>query len=152
MMDFDLLTTGDLRIVNGDIVMIEGLDEVRQRVLFRMRTQLGEWDFDTTLGLDYFGEILKNDPDLALIQTRILTLVATTPGVLQVRDLDVSLDAPSRTMRVAYTFIVDPAFLTDAERANLGLEPLAGPSVSEAVVLDVDSGELNLLLEPAGPI
>ncbi len=151
MKDLDILTTGDVRIVNGDFVFVEGLDAVRQRVLIRLRTQRGEWAFDNTLGLDYLGEIFRKDADIDLIRSRVLALVASTPGVLQVRFVDVVADNAARTLSMTFVFLVDPDALTDSERADLGLEAV-GAEVSDTAVLDVDSGELNFLLGPAGPI
>lgn len=151
MKDLDILTTGDVRIVNGDFVFVEGIDAVRQRVLIRLRTQLGEWAFDNTLGLDYLGEVFRKDADVGLIRSRVLALVAGTPGVLQVRFVDVTADNAARTLSITFVFLVDPDVLTDSERAALGLEP-TGPVVEDTAVLDVDSGELNFLLGPAGPI
>lgn len=151
MMDLDILNTNDIRLVNGDLVFIRGLDAVRQRVLIRLRTQRGEWAYDNTLGLDYLGEVFRKNPDLGLIRARVLALIATTPGVLQVKFISVTVDPATRTLRMSWAFLVDPAFLTDAERSALGLDALAAP-VEDSALLDVDSGELNFLLDSIGSL
>jgi hypothetical protein len=150
-MDVNILNSGDLELVNGDLVFVRGLDAVRQRVLIRLRTQRGEWAYDTTSGLDYLGEVLRKDADLALIRARILALVGSTPGVLQVRFIDVTVDNATRTLRASFVYLVSPDYLTDAERSALGLEAVAS-EVSDSLAVDLDSGELNLILGPAGPI
>ncbi len=149
MTDFDILTTGDLDLVNGDIRLIQGLDQVRQRIEVRLQTQRGEWDFDSLLGLDYLGEILIMNPDLGLVRSRVLELVASTPGVLQVSNIETTLE--DRVLTIRFVFLVDPDFLTDDERADLGLEENQAAVVDDSAALDLDSGELNFFLTPVGP-
>ena len=140
MKDLNIITTGDLELTNGDLVFVDGLDQVRQRVLVRLRTQRGEWAFDETLGLDYLGEVFRKDADTGLIRSRVLAIVATTPGVSQVRFVDVATNNRERTLSITYAFLVDPEYLSDSERAALGLEP-TGPVVEDTAVLDVSTSE-----------
>lgn len=142
LIDLDILTTGDLELDNGDLVFVRGLDAVRQRVSMRISIQLGEWAFDTEQGLDYLGEVFRKDASIPLIRSRVLTLIASAPGVLQVRFLDVRLNG--RTLSVQYVFLVDPDFLTEDEQEAV--------EATGTVTADVDSGELNFLLEPVGQV
>lgn len=149
MKDIDL-SSGDIAFENGDIKMIEGLGAIRQRVLVRLRTRLTEWSYDTTQGLDYFGEIIGQN-EFSAARSRILTTLASTPGVAAVTALTVEYDAASREVCFKGTFLVNPAELTDAERAELGLPSLRAP-VPFGVAVDVDSGELNSILSMLGSI
>lgn len=130
-----LLTDDDLTLVDGDLVLVSGAAAVRQRVLIRLRTQLGEWALDTRLGLDYLGEIFGPQPDVGLIRSRVLALVAGTPGVLQVRF--VRVEQTGRKLTIEFIFLTED---DPTEEQSAGLE------------VDGSTGELNLLLGPIGGI
>lgn len=53
MKAFKVNSNGDLIIKNGDLVMIEGQEELRQSVERILTTNINEWFLDTEFGLDY---------------------------------------------------------------------------------------------------
>ena len=148
MIDFDTLTTGDLELdAEGNIALVDGFDEIRQRVQTRLSLQRGEWAYDTSLGLDFFGEIAIANPDFSLIRSRITTLVQTTPGVTQVVNVGLFDNKQTRCLEFEILFTVDPRFGNDAERLALGLDPVTLPVNGS---LDFDQGELNFILPALG--
>lgn len=80
-MSFDFLldpTTGDLDLTSdSDLKKVETIeDSFRQRLGIRLRTNRGEWQFDTTYGVPYTQQIIglklpKRDVD-SIIQTEAL--------------------------------------------------------------------------------
>lgn len=137
MLDLDILDTGDLRIAGGDLQLISGVDQIRQRVLIRLRRQLGEWAYNISLGLPWIEQILIKNPDLAAIRSLLIAEIATTPGVLQVRTLQLELTR-ERQLVFSWAALV--------ESASGAVE------FSDSSTLDYDNGELQFLLEPLGTI
>lgn len=90
--------TGDLALTDGAATWATGDALVRQRVAIRLRTEVGEWAYDTAMGLPYRREILVKNPDTRLIRGRIVAEVARTAGVLSVAKCDVTYSRSARRM------------------------------------------------------
>lgn len=138
MFDIDLLE-GDIVFSGGDILRATGADEVRQRVLLRLRRTLGEWAYNTSLGVDWFGQVLGvPNPDLAVIRSLLLREIAATEGVVRVRALELTL-TPDRVLSFSWAAVVD-----------------AGDGVvdefDDNAAVTFDDGEMQFLLEPLGLI
>lgn len=87
MYDVELTQAGDLP---ERTTHIEGPLLTRQRLQARLRTFKGEWFLDTRRGLPYFDWKQQKDLDLSVVQSVLRRLIATTPGVLSVQNLDVA--------------------------------------------------------------
>jgi len=99
-MDYALDTTIWGLTVSGSRVteVSDGIEEMIQRICIALKTHLGEKMLDTTLGLDYAGEILIKNPNLEQIASTARTYLATrVEGVVGVRKLEITLDAETRT-------------------------------------------------------
>ena len=92
-MDIKIKDDGDLDIEDGDMELVTGNDAVRQHLLIRLRTFLGEWFLDTRVGIPYFDEILRKNPDSALVRSIFRQAILTTPGIDDVPALTVSIDS-----------------------------------------------------------
>jgi hypothetical protein len=90
--------TGDLALTDGAATWATGDALVRQRVGIRLRTQVGEWTYDTAMGLPYRERILVKNPDTRLIRGLIVAEVARTAGVLSVSKCDVTYSRTTRRM------------------------------------------------------
>jgi len=91
-------TTGDLALVDGAAQWASGDALVRQRVGIRLRTQVGEWAYDTAMGLPYFEQVLVKTPDLRLIRALIVAETQRARGVLAVTRADVTFARSTRRM------------------------------------------------------
>lgn len=139
MIDLDMLDDDDIKFDGGDIVLISGADEVRQRVLLRLRRQLGEWAYNTTLGVDWLGGILgKPNPDLTALRAVLLREIAGTDGVRAVRMLELEL-TPDRVLTFSWSALVAADDGTTDE-------------FTDTASATFDDGELQFLLEPLGQI
>lgn len=136
MKDLDFLD-GDMSLVNGDFAFVTGADEVRQRVLLRLRRQLGEWEFNVTLGVPWIEQILIRNPDLGTIRALLVREIATTPGVIRVVSLELELTADRK---LAFTW----SALVETDSADV--------EFADASIVDFDNGTLQFLLEPLGTI
>lgn len=101
MNDFLLGTDGDLLISGRDFTPVTGIDAIRQHIEIRLRTFLGEWFLDTTVGVPYIQEIFADkNPDTDLIRSIIRREAAKTPGVISADTLEVSLDTTTRNLTI----------------------------------------------------
>lgn len=103
MSTFAQETDGDLKIVNGQLVLVTRVAdcvaiELRNRFLFVK----GEYFLDTQLGVPYLAFIWVKNPDLLLIRSLFRKIILDTNGVTSV--LDLSLDFNSSTRKLSFTF------------------------------------------------
>lgn len=75
---------------------------VAQAVVCRLRTMLGEWYQDPSIGLDYLGQVLVKSPNVATIQRYFSSQIAAVPGVKTVNSVRCSFNAGQRTLSVAF--------------------------------------------------
>lgn len=87
-------------VLFGEQLQLSG--GLAQRVDCYLRTFLGEWWADPTLGVPYFQEILKKNPNISVVRQAILSVILSVPGVVAVPSLEVVLDRATRTMRVSF--------------------------------------------------
>jgi hypothetical protein len=87
MADLSLNADRDLLVIGGDLVLTSDVDArgahpVVQDVNGRLRTFLGEWYLDLTLGIPYMQAITVKAPDMTAIATAYKDQILGTPGVL----------------------------------------------------------------------
>ena len=69
---------------------------VAQAVVTRLRTMLGEWYQDPTIGIDYLGQVLVKNPNVATLQRYFSSQVAAVPGVATVNSVVCTFNAGTR--------------------------------------------------------
>jgi hypothetical protein len=67
---------------NGNIAVAAEPYALAQDVAAACRTVLGEVYYDTTLGVDYFGQIFGLTPPAAIFQEQFVTAALTVPDVV----------------------------------------------------------------------
>lgn len=92
--------TGDLPEV---ATLINGFDLIIQRVRRRLRTYLGEWLADRSVGLPFFAWIAQKPPDVDAIGASVRAAIETTPGVARVIDWQGAFDTSTRTLTYSCT-------------------------------------------------
>jgi hypothetical protein len=75
---------------------------VAQTVGTRLRTMLGEWYQDPTIGIDYLGQVLVKNPNVATLQRYFSSQVAAVPGVATVNSVVCTFNAGTRTLSVNF--------------------------------------------------
>jgi len=78
---------------------------VAQAVITRLRTMLGEWYQDPTIGIDYVGQVLIKGPNLATLQRYFAAQIALVPGVASVVSVVCKLNSATRTLYVKFSAI-----------------------------------------------
>ena len=96
-------TTGDLEIgTDGDLIIIDGIDAIRQNLRIRLQLFRGDWFLDTRLGIPYFEEVLRKAPDLNVVQSLLRDAIRTTEGVTEITEFE--LDFIGATRRLTLDF------------------------------------------------
>lgn len=67
--------------VEGDIALAAEPYSLAQDAACAIKTFLGECWYDTTVGIDYLGEIFGRAPSLALLKARMVAAARTVPDV-----------------------------------------------------------------------
>ncbi len=76
-------TFNDLLIVNGNLVLVDGVGAIQQHVVQRIRIFLGEWFMDNTIGIPFFDQVLIKNPDQSKIDAIFQNVILGTPGMEQ---------------------------------------------------------------------
>lgn len=90
----------DLAMVGGQLSVSGGL---AQRIDCRLRTIMGEWWLDGSIGVPYFTEIFKKSPDLVVVRQALLTVIQAVPGVAHVDSLVLDFDRRNRSLAVTFS-------------------------------------------------
>jgi hypothetical protein len=90
--------TGDLLIVNGDLVLTTGSDATRQRVQQALSAYNGEWFLDLSYGIPYYQNILVKNPNPVVVEGLLRAAVQAVPGVLEILQFDLDYNAGARTL------------------------------------------------------
>jgi hypothetical protein len=104
--DLDM-STGDLALVGGELVFIEGVSAVVQRVQQRMETMLGEWAFDTRVGIDWLRVFQEAPPDVGRLRAELIAQIETPPEVERVTHAELVFVREARVLRFTFAYLVD---------------------------------------------
>ena len=99
--------TGDLDLTGHQLNLITGTAAIEQQVRLRVRYFEGSWFLDERQGIPYFRSILIKAPDLELVESLFRTAIRGTPGISTVNSMELTLDAPTRTLAVQFTATMD---------------------------------------------
>ena len=97
------LTAGELSLVNGDLVLLDGIDAIAQDVTTRLQFFLGEWFLDTAAGIPYLQKILVKNPSLPVVGNLLRRTILGTPGINSfTQDLAFTYTGTTRSMSVSF--------------------------------------------------
>lgn len=99
---------GDLVVKDGDLLLTAdahpgGTNPVLQDIVQSLRTFLGEWYLDTSLGVPWFQSILVKGADLSLTDAILQRVVQNRPGVTQLLAWRSIVNRAGRFTSVAFT-------------------------------------------------
>ncbi len=101
---FDLLLdniTHDIVIDDetGELQSTGGAPLVAQKVEIRLSTQLGEWLYDLSMGIDYLGRVLVKSPDTRVIRSLFVAEIFQVSEVTALRSLTLTTSGRDLTVR-----------------------------------------------------
>lgn len=84
----------------GNLLFVEGIEELRQRLTHRLRFFRREWFLDTRLGVPYFEDILVKNPRRELVTSILREVILETDGVASIKSFSLDIDNAARTATV----------------------------------------------------
>lgn len=73
-----------------------------QRIKHRLQTFQGECFLDRRVGVPYFSEVLKKNPDLSRIRSLLASVISSVEGVVKILSLEVLFDQAERHLSVEF--------------------------------------------------
>ena len=73
-----------------------------QRIDCRLRTFRGEFWLDQSIGIPYFQEILKKNPDLQAVRAAFASEIQKVAGVKTINSLSLEIDRAQRKLTVTF--------------------------------------------------
>ena len=122
-MAYDLamdVSTSDLIVQGGDLIIIDNAERVAQQVLITLREWLGEWFLKTSDGIPYLEYILVKNPNEAHIRQILTQAIESVEGVKDVTELEFAYNHVLRTLAVAYEIDTDYGLITRKEVLGYG--------------------------------
>jgi hypothetical protein len=93
----------DLIFENNDLIIVTGQQETKQRLEQRLQTFLGEWFLDTSIGVPYYQDILKKNPDTTLVTGTLKSVITQTPGVTDLLEFNFTFNKQAREATLVFT-------------------------------------------------
>lgn len=125
MTDILLDSSGDISIVNGDVVLIPTIQQlVRQQVQITLRTFRGEWPYNTDFGVPYVSnqynttQILGKYPK-TLFDLHIREAIVSVENVLDILEYSSTLDLPSQIISVRFKATTPTGTISDFFSVNI---------------------------------
>ncbi len=100
--DIALDTEGDILITGSDLTLTTGVDAIRQHLSQRLKTFYGEWFLNMEIGVPYFQQVLRKNPDPVIIDSIFKREIINTPGILQLEEFSLDLDSATRTLTLSF--------------------------------------------------
>lgn len=94
--------TGDLVFTGGRLEMVSDREAIAQALRSELRLIKGEWPFDTSKGVDYFGKVLVRSPNRGDIQNELRAAILRVLGVATLESLDFTYNAAARTLSATF--------------------------------------------------
>lgn len=122
-MPYDLamdMTSGDLVLREGDVLLIDNAERVAQQILITLRFWLGEWFLDVKDGIPYLEYVLVKSPNLLHIRQIFTEAIEQVEGVQRVEEMELAFDIKNRSLRVDYEVSTAYGLLTRREVLGYG--------------------------------
>ena len=101
-MNISLSSDNDIVIVDGDLPLVEGIEEIRQLVTQRLSAFEGDWFLDLDSGLPYFQVILQKATSISQIEGIYLEEIASIPGILDIESFNIEFEPGNRRADISF--------------------------------------------------
>jgi hypothetical protein len=109
MSDLAIDTSGDIKVTEGDVSRTTGIDAIRQHLEIRLRAFRGEWFLDERIGVPYFDNVFKKNPDLTVLNAVFTKAILDTPGVNSLNSL--TFELVGRQLNISFSALTDEGVL-----------------------------------------
>ena len=102
----------DIELRNGDLFISQSgdinlTDSIKQKIQVKILWILGEWKWNKEEGIDYFDYVLTKNPDIEMIEGIIREKIFEIEDVVDVIDIEITVDAKNRRGSIFYTVSTD---------------------------------------------
>lgn len=104
--DLFLDETGNISLRKSE-TLDELVDLICQRVKCRLQTFRGECYLDRNMGVPYFKEVMKKNPDLGKVRSLLAATIVGVEGVKSLEELKIKFDASTREYKVIFRALAD---------------------------------------------
>jgi len=94
--------SGDIKLVDGDLSLVEGVDAISQHVKQRLKMYLGEWFLDIQSGVAWYQIVFVKNPNLLLVEAVLRDVVINTPGILELNLFELSYENSTRKLGIEF--------------------------------------------------
>lgn len=102
----------DIAIENGDLVLVDGIDSLRQEIIIGLYILLGEWFLDTTLGVISIEDLKNNPIDFEALADRAQTEILSHEGVIEILSFENNLDLATDAFIINTEILVEDGVIT----------------------------------------
>ncbi len=113
--DLAIDATGELAIVNGDLVLTDSATNTAQAIRRRLSTFQGEWFLDESIGLPYFNDILGKGKFLSDIKVIYLREIQSVPEVEEILEFNIEEDPVRRILKINFTVRDENGYVIEIE-------------------------------------
>jgi len=96
------LVNGDITFENGELVIIEGGEELAQCCRVGLGTNSGEWFLNPELGIEFMLFLDKN-PNEEEMRDELMRGLLQEERIQTIEDVQFSVDHKARTMTISFT-------------------------------------------------
>lgn len=90
----------DLIVVDGQLVLYDGVDQIAQAIREAIAWFFGEWFLNNAGGVPWFQQILVANPNLDTIQAILINTVLSVPGVVIMNSFVFGFEPGQRALSV----------------------------------------------------
>lgn len=101
----------DIVMVDGGLLLVTGLEEMRQSVGQALRSFEGDWFLNLELGLPYFQSILQKATSVSEVENIFLDTISNIPGVLDLETFQLSFDKTTRRADISFRALTSNGIL-----------------------------------------
>lgn len=95
----------DIYISNGNLELINGVDQIVQNIDVRLRFFLQEYFLDQTIGVPWFQEILRRNINIDQIESRLKLEILNTDGVTGIETFSVDFERFTRSLIINFNAV-----------------------------------------------
>ena len=104
-------TTHDLVIENYDLVLVDGIDLVRQAIKQRLLLVLEEWFLDDTVGVPWYQYIFQKGVDINRVKSILINTINRTEGVIKITSFELDYNSVNRSVSINFTAETDEGII-----------------------------------------
>lgn len=100
------LVTNDLGVTGNTLTITQTLaDALRQRLSIKFKLFQGEYVYDTSAGIDYYGQVLRKGVTKEFLDNFFIDQIKATDGVQRIQSFSSVFDTSTRSYSVDFIAI-----------------------------------------------